>query len=124
MLDIQAVTEFPEDYTQSVINLQSLAPECLQQSQSPQFDLPDGSSRRTFGVESGDGSEYPDCVRTDSLTIQSHFNMLDSLLSRLIMRLAGEDGDTAWASSLHSTRGDFSTQLYKVRLQSGLTVQC
>ena len=110
------MTEFPEDYTQSVINLQAVAPECLQQSQSPQFDLPDGSSRRTFGVESGDGREYPGCVRTDSLTIRSHYNMLDSLLSQLIMRVAGEDGDTAWASSHHNSRGDFSTQLYKVRL--------
>ena len=71
-------------------------------------------------MESGDGREYPGCVRADSLTIQSHYNMLDSLLSRLIMTVAGEDGDTAWSSSHQSSRGDFSTQLYKVRLQPGL----
>ena len=71
-------------------------------------------------MESGDGREYPGCVRADSLTIQSHYNKLDSLLSRLIMTVAGEDGDTAWSSSHQSSRGDFSTQLYKVRLQPGL----
>ena len=47
------MTEFPVDYSQSVIQLQAKAPECLQQSQSPEFDLPDGSVRRTFGLESG-----------------------------------------------------------------------
>ena len=62
---IQAVTEFPEDYTQSVIKLQSVAPNCLHQSQSPKFELPDGSSRRTFGLESGDGADYPGCLRTE-----------------------------------------------------------
>ena len=117
---IQAVTEFPEDYTQSVIKLQSVAPNCLHQSQSPKFELPDGSSRRTFGLESGDGVVYPGCLRTESLAIHSHYNILDSLLSRLIMRVAGVAGDTDWSSSQHNTRGDFSTQLYKVRLHSRL----
>ena len=121
MLDIQAVTELPQDYTQSVINLQAVAPECLRQSQSPEFHLPDGSSRRTFGLESGDGTEYPGCVRTESLTISSHYNRLDSLLASLVMRLVGQGGDTAWSSSQLNIRGDFSTQLYKVSLsQSGL----
>ena len=111
---IQAVTEFPEDYTQSVINLQSAAPECLQQSQSPMFDLPDGSSRRTFALESGEELEYPGCVRTASLAIHSHYNSLDSLLSRLILQLAGQGGNTDWSSRQEDSRGDFSSQIYKV----------
>ena len=118
------MTEFPEVYTQSVINLQSVAPKCLQQSQYPKFDLPDGSSRRTFGLESGDGVVYPGCLRTESLTIHSHYNILDSLLSRLIMRVAGSGGDTDWSSSKLNTRGEFSTQLYKVRLHSRLHWHC
>ena len=109
---VQAVTEFPVDYSQSVIQLQAKAPECLQQSESPEFDLPDGSVRRTFGLESGGEMEYPECMRRESHSIHSHFTRLDSLMSGVVRRLAG---DTSWSSSKLQTRGNFSTLMYKVR---------
>ena len=106
------MTEFPVDYSQSVIQLQAKAPECLQQSQSPEFDLPDGSVRRTFGLESGGEMEYPECIRRESHSIHSHFTTLDGLMSSLVTRLAG---DTSWSDTNTRTRGNFSAQMYKVR---------
>ena len=111
------MTDLPADYSQSVIQLQAKAPECLHQSQSPLFDLPDGSVRRTFGLESGEDTEYPECIRQESLSIHSHFTRLDSLLSRLVTQLAGP-GATDWSSSHHGSRGNFSAQNYKVSLST------
>ena len=92
-----------------MIQLQARAPECLHQS--PEFDLPDGSVRRTFGLESGGERDYPECIRRESHSIHSHFTRLDSLMSELVTRLAG---DTSWSSSHLNTRGNFSAQMYKV----------
>jgi len=110
-----AVSGLPPDYTQSVIELQSSAPSCLDSAPGDQavFSLPDGSRRWTWARDSsGSSDQFPSCLSGPASVIEGHYNTLDSLVSRVITRIAGEE-DTEWRDLDTSARGNFSTQLYK-----------
>ena len=49
--------------------------------------------------------------------IHEHLDRLDSLVSRLIIFLAGGEEDTLWHDMETHTRGNFSSQLYKVDMR-------
>jgi len=112
-----AVSELPQDYLQSVIELQNSAPECLQSSSAPVFSLPDGSTRRTWARDNMEQDlQFPDCVKTPAEVVHQTFTSLDSLVSHLIMRIAGH-GNTNWMlmnqPEHQQIRGDFASQHYK-----------
>ena len=60
----------------------------------------------------GSSAQFPSCLSGPASVIEGHYNTLDSLVSRVISRIAGEE-DTEWRDLDTSARGNFSTQLYK-----------
>ena len=105
----------PDDYLQSVIELQDSAPACLHSTQSPVFSLPDASTRVTWARESGHVSQFPDCVRSPASVIHKYYNELDTLVSNVIVKLSSDDSEdsTRWKSS-ENVDGNFASVNYKV----------
>ena len=65
----------------------------------------------------GSSLELPSCLSSPASVIHEHLDRLDSLVSRLIIFLAGGEEDTLWHDMETHTRGNFSSQLYKVDMR-------
>ena len=65
------------------------------------------------------GPQFPPCLSPAVDRLHAHYNELDSLVSALVMDLAGPAA-TDWVDTDTRAHGNFSTQIYKV----SCTVQC
>ena len=92
------VSNLPPDYTKAVEDLKKNGPKCLESNSLSVFDLPDGSQRRTFALNSDTSGEYPDCVEEEAKTIHQHFDHLDTVMSAIILQAIGDFKKAEWST--------------------------
>jgi len=110
-----SVVGMPSDYSKAVRNIKSIAPGCLDSLDTMeyrQFDLPDGSKRRTFASSSESLTALPHCIREEGDTIRSHFDTVDNIMSRLISSIAGSE-NVLWRTEKDTESRNFSSTQYK-----------
>ena len=106
------VSSLPPEYAEAVRGLKTHGPKCLENNSLPVFDLPDGSQRRTFALDSDTRTEYPDCVEEESNTIHQYFDHLDTVMSAVILDVIGDLGKTEWTTE-DSQGGNILDKVYK-----------
>merc|ERR1711936_1112154 len=104
------VNNLPPEYAEAVRGLKTNGPKCLESNSLPVFDLPDGSRRQTFALESD--TEYPECVAEVSKTIHDYLEHLDTIMSAIILDVIGDLSKTEWTSD-DSQGGNILDKIYK-----------
>jgi len=110
-----SVVGMPSDYKKAVRNIKSKAPICLGSLDTveyKQFELPDGSQRKTFASSSESLTPIPHCIREEGETIRSSFDTVDHIMSKLISDIAGGE-NVLWRTEEDKEPRNFSSTQYK-----------